>query len=73
MSIQDGNPLVYRGFTGYNTYETCMKDSVRAENFMIDVEKRRGNGNKAIWVKSFCIPYDIFPPKNVSSKNGTGV
>tara|TARA_Y100000310_G_C20211046_1_gene591351 strand:- start:264 stop:518 length:255 start_codon:yes stop_codon:yes gene_type:complete len=70
MSIQDGNPLVYKGFMGYNSYETCIENAVKAENYMTDIEMKKGIGDKrTIWVKSFCIPFDIFKPKAVPSNS----
>ena len=68
ISIQDGNPLIYRGFMGYNSSEACMENAVLAENYMMDREMRKGLGDeRIIWVESFCIPFDIFKPKAVPS------
>ena len=71
ISIQDGNPLIYRGFMGYNSYDKCMKNAIVAENYMMDREMKRGIGDeRTVWIKSFCIPFDIFPPQDLPSKNG---
>jgi hypothetical protein len=71
ISIQDGHPLVYRGFMGFSTHDKCMQESVRAENLMMDKEMKNGFGDeRAVWIKSYCLPFDIFPPKNLPSKNG---
>ena len=71
MSIQDGNPLVYRGFMGYNSHEDCMVNAVKAENFMMDKEMTKGFGDsRTVWIKSYCLPFDIFPPQKLPSKNG---
>ena len=67
MSIQDENPLIYRGFMGYNSYEVCMENATLAENYMMEIEMKKGIGDERIvWVKSFCLPFDIFKPKDVS-------
>jgi len=64
MSIQDGNPLIYRGFMGYNSYEDCMVNAINAENFMMDKEMRKVFGDsRTVWIKSYCLPFDMFPPK----------
>ena len=68
MSIQGGNPLVYRGFMGYNSQETCMENAISAENYMMDIEMKKGIGDeRTVWIESFCIPFDIFKPKAVPS------
>ena len=59
LSIQNEQALVYRGFLGYSSEEKCLQRAVDAENFMIDVEIRKGTGN-SIWIESFCIAFDIF-------------
>ena len=64
MSIQDGNPLVYRGFMGYSSYEECMQYTVRAENYMTDIEFKKGN--ETIWIKSYCLPFEILKPTTPS-------
>ena len=64
MSIQDGDPLVYKGIMGYNSYEVCMENSILAENYMMDREMREGIGDeRTVWIKSYCIPFEIFKPK----------
>ena len=51
---------------GYNSYEVCMENSILAENYMMDREMRKGIGDeRTVWVKSFCLPFDIFKPKDV--------
>lgn len=71
MSVQDGNPLIYNGLMGYNSHEKCMENSILAENYMMDREMKKGFGDeKTIWIKSYCLPFDIFPPKNLPSKKG---
>ena len=72
MSIQDGHPLVYRGFMGYESEEICLEKAVKAENFMLEIEAKRGNKDKTIWMESHCIPFAIFPPKAMPSTNGNG-
>ena len=64
LSVQDGDPLIYKGIMGYDSEEACLENGAMAENFMMEVEMRRGIGDeRTIWTKSFCIPFEIFEPK----------
>ena len=67
MSIQDGHPLVYRGFMGYESEEKCLELAVDAENFMAEIEVRKGS--KTFWMESFCIPFDVFKKTKDIEKN----
>jgi hypothetical protein len=68
MSVQDGNPLVYNSWGGYNSYEDCMMGAGKAENFMMDREMKGGIGDtRTVWIKSYCLPFNIFPPQNLPS------
>ena len=70
MSVQDGHPLVYRGILGFDSKEKCLEESVKAENIMFDMEMKKGIGDKrTIWLKSFCIPFDIFKPVVIKKDN----
>ena len=69
MSIQDGTPLIYKGFMGYNSQEECMKRAIMAENYMAKLEEQRGR-DRTVWTASHCIPFDIFIPKHIPSNNG---
>ena len=70
MSVQDGHPLVYRGFMGFDSQEQCLKQAIKAENFMFEMETKRGvDEQKTIWLKSFCIPFDIFKPVVIKKDN----
>tara|TARA_R100001244_G_scaffold4773_1_gene6051 strand:+ start:1682 stop:1948 length:267 start_codon:yes stop_codon:yes gene_type:complete len=74
MSIQDGNPLVYRGFMGYESQEKCLINAVKAENFMMDREMEKGLGDsRAVWIKSFCLPFEIFIKTEDLKKNENGI
>ena len=54
---------------GYNSHETCMEKAILAENYMMDTEMRKGIGdNRTVWIKSYCLPFNIFKPKAVQSK-----
>ena len=69
MSVQGGDPLVYKGVMGYNSYEVCMENSILAENYMMDREMKKGIGDeRTVWIKSYCLPFNIFKPKAVQSK-----
>jgi hypothetical protein len=39
-----------------------MENSVLAENFMMKMENERSGVEKAVWIESFCLPFDIFKP-----------
>ena len=70
MSVQDGHPLVYRGILGFDSKEKCLEESVKAENIMFDMEMKKWLGEeKTIWLKSFCIPFDIFKPVVIKKDN----
>ena len=70
MSVQDGHPLVYRGILGFDSKEKCLEESVKAENIMFDMEMKKWFGEeKTIWLKSFCIPFDIFKPVVIKKDN----
>ena len=70
MSVQDGHPLVYRGILGFDSKEKCLEESVKAENIMFDMEMKKGIGDeRTIWLKSFCIPFDIFKPVVIKKDN----
>ena len=67
MSIQDGHPLGYRGFMGYESEEKCLELAVDGENFMAEIEVRKGS--KTFWMESFCIPFDVFKKTKDIEKN----
>ena len=70
MSVQDGHPLVYRGFMGFDSKEKCLEQAVKAENIMFDMEMKKGIGDeRTIWLESFCIPFDIFKPMVIKKDN----
>ena len=70
MSVQDGHPLVYRGILGFDSKEKCLEESVKAENIMFEMEMKKWLGEeKTIWLKSFCIPFDIFKPVVIKKDN----
>ena len=69
ISIQDGDPLIYKGIMGYDSEEACLENGKMAEDFMLEIEMRRGIGDeRTIWTKSFCIPFDIFDQKKKIKK-----
>ena len=70
MSVQDGHPLVYRGISGFDSKEKCLEESVKAENIMLGMEMKKWLGvEKTIWLKSFCLPFDIFKPVVIKKEN----
>ena len=69
MSVQEGNPLIYKGIMGYDSEKACLENGKMAEDFMMEIEMRRGLGDeRTIWTKSFCIPFDIFDQKKLDKE-----
>ena len=61
LSVQDGDPLIYKGIMGYESQEVCEEMAVLAKDFMMEIEMRRGTGDeRTIKMESFCIPFEIF-------------
>ena len=67
LSIQNGHPIVYRGFMGYESEEKCLEPAILAENFMAEIEVRKGS--KTFWMESVCIPFDVFKKTKDIEKN----
>ncbi len=64
LSVQDGDPLIYKGIMGFDSEESCLENGAMAEKFMLEVEMRRGLGDeRTVRMESFCIPFDIFDQK----------
>jgi len=69
LSVQDGDPLIYKGIMGFESEEACLENGAMAEKFMMEVEMRRGLGDeRAVRMESFCIPFDIFDQKKKHDK-----
>ena len=69
LSVQDGDPLVYKGIMGYDSEESCLENGALAEKFMMKMEMRKGIGDeRTIKMESFCIPFDIFDQKKKPDK-----
>ena len=66
LSIFEGQPLVYRGFLGYGTETICLEKAILAEELMSNIEFDRGH--KIIWLKSFCLPFEIFKVEKKTKK-----
>jgi hypothetical protein len=64
MTVQNGDPLIYKGIMGYDSEEACLDNGALAEKFMMEMEMRKGTGDeRAVRMESFCIPFDIFDQK----------
>ena len=64
LSVQDGDPLIYKGIMGYDSEEACLENGALAEKFMMEMEMRKGTGDeRTIKMESFCIPFEIFEPE----------
>jgi hypothetical protein len=72
ISVQDGDPLIYKGIMGFESEEVCLENGAMAEKFMMEVEMRRGPGDeRTVKMESFCIPFDIFDQKKKMIKKNT--
>ena len=61
LSVQGGDPLIYKGIMGYDSEESCLENGALAEKFMMKMEMRKGIGDeRTIKMESFCIPFEIF-------------
>ena len=64
LSVQDGDPLIYKGIMGYDSEEACLENGALAEKFMMEMEMRKGIGDeRTIKMESFCLPFEIFEPE----------
>ncbi|MDP7622411.1 MAG: hypothetical protein QGH27_10670 [SAR324 cluster bacterium] len=64
LSVQDGDPLIYKGIMGYDSESKCLENGKMAEDFMMEMEMRKGTGDeRTVRMESFCIPFDIFDQK----------
>ena len=64
LSVQDGDPLIYKGIMGYDSEEACLENGALAEKFMMKMEMRKGIGDeRTIKMESFCLPFEIFEPE----------
>ena len=69
LSVQDGDPLIYKGIMGFDSKEACLENGAMAEKFMMEVEMRRGLGDeRTVKMESFCIPFDIFDQKKKTNR-----
>ena len=64
LSVQDGDPLIYKGIMGYDSESKCLENGKMAEDFMMEMEMRKGTGDeRTIKMESFCLPFEIFEPE----------
>ena len=68
MSVQDGDPLIYKGIMGYDSEESCLENAVLAKDYMMEIEMRKGIGDeRIIKMESFCLPFEIFETEKPKS------
>ena len=68
MSVQDGDPLIYKGIMGYDSEESCLENAVLAKDYMMEIEMRKGIGDeRIIKMESFCLPFEIFESEKPKS------
>jgi len=61
MTVQNGDPLIYKGIMGYESQEVCEENAVLAKDYMMEIEMRKGIGDeRIIKMESFCLPFEIF-------------
>ena len=64
MTVQNGDPLIYKGIMGYESQEVCEEKAVLAKDYMMEIEMRKGIGDeRTIKMESFCLPFEIFEPE----------
>jgi len=68
LSVQDGDPLIYKGIMGYESQEVCEENAVLAKDYMMEIEMRKGIGDeRTIKMESFCLPFEIFESEKPKS------
>ena len=70
MSFPEYPAIYYKGVSGFDTQEKCEKERVPMENYMTEIETKRGK--TAISIESYCLPYDTFKFKVEDYETGTG-
>ena len=54
-----GTPAInYKGYYAYHTQEQCEEQRVSLENFIVDMEIRKGHD--AFYVQTYCLEMDAF-------------
>ena len=54
-----GTPAInYKGYFAYHTQEQCEEQRVSLENFIVDIEIRKGNGT--FYVETYCLEMQAF-------------
>jgi hypothetical protein len=68
MTVQNGDPLIYKGIMGYDSEESCLENAVLAKDYMMEIEMRKGIGDeRIIKMESFCLPFEIFETEKPKS------
>jgi len=68
MTVQNGDPLIYKGIMGYESQEVCEENAVLAKDYMMEIEMRKGIGDeRTIKMESFCLPFEIFESEKPKS------
>jgi hypothetical protein len=68
MTVQNGDPLIYKGIMGYDSEESCLENAVLAKDYMMEIEMRKGIGDeRIIKMESFCLPFEIFESEKPKS------
>ena len=68
LSVQDGDPLIYKGIMGYESQEVCEENAVLAKDYMMEIDMRKGIGDeRTIKMESFCLPFEIFESEKPKS------
>ncbi len=68
MTVQNGDPLIYKGIMGYESEEACEENAVLAKDYMMEIEMRKGIGDeRIIKMESFCLPFEIFESEKPKS------
>ena len=69
-----GNPaLNYKGYYAYHTKEECEMQRISLENFIVDMETKKGNN--VFYTQTYCLEMDAFQDQldNYKKKEQRGI
>ena len=69
-----GTPAInYKGYYAYHTQEQCESQRISLENFIVDVETKKGH--KAFYVETYCLKMEAFQDQldNFERKQQRGI
>ena len=67
-----GNPAInYKGYYAYHTEAQCEEQRVSLENFIVDIEIRKGRGT--FYVETYCLKMQAFEDQLKKYKEDKGI